>query len=105
VLGQRQRVGDAAFALLVGVVNVLQPELFAVGQKPQEIARIPAARDHQDVVNAGVHQRLNGVINHRPVVNGQQMLVRDFGQRKEPATRAAGEYNAFHKPLSYQRSR
>ena len=35
---QRQRVGDAAFALLVGVVDMFQPELLAVRKKTQEIA-------------------------------------------------------------------
>ena len=38
MFGQIQGVGDSAFALLVGVVDVLEPELLPVGQQPQEIA-------------------------------------------------------------------
>ena len=38
VLGERQGVRNAAFAFLVGVVDVFQPELFAVGQEAQKIA-------------------------------------------------------------------
>ena len=44
MLRQRQRVGNAAFAFLVGVVDVFQPELLAVGQQAQKIARISARR-------------------------------------------------------------
>ena len=33
VFGERQSVRDAAFAFLVGVVDVFQPELFAVGEE------------------------------------------------------------------------
>ena len=39
MFGQRQRVGDAAFAFLIGVIDVLQSEMFAVGQQSQEIRR------------------------------------------------------------------
>ena len=96
MLGQRQRVGDAAFAFLIRVVDVLQAELFAVGQQPQKIARIAAAGDDHDVLDPRVHQRLDRVIDHRLVVNRQQMLVGDFGERKQAAAGAAGENDAFH---------
>ena len=39
VLAEPERVGDAALALLVGVVQVLEPELAAVAEQPQEVAR------------------------------------------------------------------
>ncbi len=97
MFGQRQRVGDAAFAFLVGVVDMLQAELLAVGQQAQKIAGIPAAGHDQDVPDARIHQRLDRVVNHRLVVNRQQMLVGDFGQGKQPAARAAGENDALHK--------
>ena len=43
VLGQGQGFGNAAFAFLVGVINVLQTELLAICQEAEEIAGIPAA--------------------------------------------------------------
>ena len=101
MFGQRQSVGDAAFAFLVGVVDVLQAELLAVGQQAQEIAGIPAAGDDQDVLDAGVHQRLDRVVDHRPVVDRQQMLVGDLGEREQAASRSSGQDDTFHRPLSY----
>jgi hypothetical protein len=45
VLGEVQGIGDSAFAFLVGVVDVLEAELFSVGEQPQEIARVTAPGD------------------------------------------------------------
>ena len=96
MLGQAQGVGDAAFAFLVGVVDVLEAEVAAVGEKPQKVARILTAGDDEDVGDGGVHQRLNGIENHRLVVDRQQVLVGDAGQRVEARAGAAGEDDAFH---------
>ena len=52
VLGQRERVGDAAFAFLVGVVQMLESEFLAVGEQAQKIARIAAAGDQQDILES-----------------------------------------------------
>ena len=56
---QRQRIRDAAFALLVGVIQVLQAEFLAVGQQPQKVPRIASAGDDQNLPNARIHQRLD----------------------------------------------
>ena len=103
MFGQRQGVGDAAFAFLVGVVDVLQAELLAVGQQAQKIAGIPAAGDDQDVLDPGIHQSLDRVVDHRPVVDRQQMFVGDFGEREQTASRASGQYDTLHKLSSYIR--
>ncbi len=96
MFGQAQRVRDSAFAFLISVVQVLQSEFFAVGQQAQKIARIPAARHHQDLPYARIHQRLDGVVNHRLVVDRKQMLVGDLGEREHAASRAPGENNTLH---------
>ena len=36
---QRKRVGNAAFAFLIGVVQMLQAEFLAVAEQPQKVAR------------------------------------------------------------------
>ena len=91
VFGQPQGIGNAAFAFLIGVVEVLQAEFPAVGEQPQEVARIAPARHHQDLTNARIHERLDGVIDHGLVVNRQQVLIGDLGQREHSAARAAGQ--------------
>ena len=96
MLGQRQRIGDAALAFLVRVVDVLQTEMLAIGQQAQKITRVLAPGHHQDVANPRIHQRLDGVIDHRLVVDRQQVLVGDLGQRKQPASRTPRQYDALH---------
>ena len=49
VLGETQRVGDAPFALLVGVADVLQAEVGAVAEQLQEVPGEVTARDDLDV--------------------------------------------------------
>src|SRR5580698_3629550 len=89
MLGQAQGVRDAAFAFLIGVVQMLQAEFLAVGQQAQEISRVASARHHQDLLYARIHQRLDGVVNHGLVVDGKQMLIGDLGEREHAAARAA----------------
>ena len=49
------------------------------------ISRMPAS-----------HERLERIVNHRPVVDRQQMLVRHLGQRAQPRSETAGKNDAFH---------
>ena len=82
MFGQRQGVGDTAFAFLVSVVDVFQAELFSVGQEAQKIAGIPAAGDDQNLLYPGIHKGLDGIVDHRPVIDRQQMFVSDLGERE-----------------------
>ena len=58
-LGEPKRVGDAAFAFLVGVVNAMKIEILAVGKQAKEVAGILAAGDDDDVLDARIHQSLD----------------------------------------------
>ena len=82
-----ERLGDAAGLLLVGVAQALQAELAPVAEQPQELAGVVAAGDDHDVVDAGLDQRLDRVVDHRLVVDRQQVLVGDAGQRVQAACR------------------
>ena len=76
VLTEPQRVGDAAFALLVGVIDILQPELAPVTEQSQEVAGRVATGDDHDVANPGAAQCLERIVDHRLVVDRQKVLVR-----------------------------
>ena len=39
---------------------------------------------------------LNGIVNHGPIVDRQQMFIGDFGEREQPGSKSAGKYNASH---------
>ena len=96
VAGQAERLGDAAVPLLIDVVDVGQAELLAVAQKPQEVARVVAARDEQDVLDAGLHQRSNRIVDHRLVPDREQVLVGDLGQGKLAGAQASRQDDASH---------
>ena len=43
------------------------------------------------------HQRTDGVIHHRLVIDGQQLFAYTLGNRVKPRAGASGEYYSFHK--------
>ena len=45
MLGQSERIGNPARAILVGVIEPLETEIFAVTQQSQKISRAVAACD------------------------------------------------------------
>ena len=98
MLAERERSGDPALAFLIGVVEMLQAELPPVAQQAQEVAGVLAPGDDEDVGDAGVDQGLDGIEDHRPIEDRQQVLVGDAGQRVEPAPGAACEDHALHGP-------
>src|SRR5215212_4150831 len=95
-LGQPQGLGDAAGPLLVGVQEPVDAVLVAVAEQPQELAGVGAAGDHHELGDPGRDQGLDGVGDHRPVVDGQQVLVGDAGQRMQPRAGPAGQDHTLH---------
>src|SRR5438067_8278184 len=72
-----ERFGDSAGLSLIRKLQPMQAEVVAVAEKGQELPGMVAARDDHDFVDAGRDQRLNRIEDHRLVVDGQQVLVRD----------------------------
>ncbi len=68
-----------------------------VAEQAEELARVRPAGDQHQLVDPGVDERLDRKVDHRPVVNRQQMLVRDPRQRMEPGAGAAGQDDALHR--------
>ncbi len=96
MFAETERVGDAAFAFLVGVVDMLQAEEFSVGEEAQEVAGVFASRDDHDIFDPGVDKRLDRVIDHGLIVDGKKMLVGDFCEGKKATARSACEDDTFH---------
>ncbi len=97
---EAQRVRDPALSLLVGVIDVLQAELLAITDQFQEIAGIVSSGYDQNVPDPGFDQSFNRVVDHGPVVDGQQVLVRDLGQRIKPRSQSSGKNDTLHWPTS-----
>src|SRR5579859_795692 len=81
-------------------MNAVEAEFLAVGEQADEVAGVLTAGDDNDVANARVHQRLDGVKDHRPVINGKQMFVGDARKGIKPRALTAGEHNTFHRRVS-----
>src|SRR5438477_3926918 len=96
VLGQAQRLGDSAGPVLVRVEQAVDAELLAVAEQAQELSRVCPAGDQHHLGHAALDQRLDRVADHRAVVEREQVLVGDAGERVQPAARAAGEDDALH---------
>jgi hypothetical protein len=67
-----------------------------VAEEAEELAGVRPSGDEHRLGHAGPDERLDRVRDHRPVVDRQQVLVGDAGQRIEPAARAACEDDTFH---------
>ena len=87
-------LGKAVRAGLDGVLQVDAP-LATVAEQLLEARGILRGGDDQDVANAGQQQRGQRVVDHRLVVDRQQLLGYRQGGRMEPGTGAAGEDEAF----------
>ena len=68
----------------------------AVAEQALELRRVLRRGDDQDVANAGQHQDAERIIDHRLVVDRQQLLRDRDGDRMQARTRAAGEDDALH---------
>src|SRR5215213_9929668 len=80
VFYERECVGDPTFAFLVSVVEMFETERFPVTEEAQELARGAATCDNHDVSDTRIHEGLNRVIDHRLVIDWQQMFVCDRGE-------------------------
>ena len=83
------------------------PELAAVPQQPLEPADVVGRRDQQHVADAGEHQRRQRIVDHRLVVDRQELLAHRAGDGVEPRAGAAGQDDALAKhgyppPLAVQ---
>src|SRR5271165_4288055 len=77
---------------------MVEPELAAIAQKPQEVAGRAAAGNDHDLRDSCPAERFERIVDHRLVVDRQQMLVGDLRQRPKPLSKTPGEDNAFHHP-------
>ncbi len=101
-LGEAEGFCDATGAILVGVVEPVEPVVVAVGEQPEKLPRVgPPGHDHH-LGDTSENERLDAVVDHRPVTDWQQVLVRDAGEREEPASRAACQQNTLHAAAHYR---
>ena len=88
-------LGDAVGAGLVAVGQI-EPEVRSVAEQLDHVADALAADDDQHLTDTHAGERLDRVVDHRPVVDRQQVLVRDDRQREQPGRGPARQHDALH---------
>jgi hypothetical protein len=96
VLREPERVRDPARLLLVAVREEVEAVLAPVPEQAEELAGVRPAGDEHELGDPGLHERLDGVRDHRSVPERQQVLVRDPRERMETGAGSAGEDDALH---------
>src|SRR5450759_799729 len=88
-------MSDTQRATLIPVREV-EAEMLAVGEKLHNVADALAADDDHHLADPHSGQGGNRVVDHRPVVDRQQVLVRDDGERKKTGRRSPRQHKALH---------
>jgi hypothetical protein len=96
MLGKAESGRDPALTFLISIIQVFQAKILSVSEKPQKIPGIVSACHDQDLIDACVHQHLDGIIDHGFPVDGKQVLVRDLRQWIHPGSETSRQYNPFH---------
>ena len=73
----------------------------AVAQQPPESRQVVGRGDDEDLADPGHHQDRDRIIDHRLVIDGDQLLRDALGDGVEAGPTAACEYDAFHKNLFF----
>ncbi len=90
----RQPVG-----LVLYRVGQVDAEIGSVAEQPVKARGVLRRGDHQDVADAGHHQRGQRVVDHRFVVDRHQLLADAHGDRVQPGARSAGQDDPAHQPV------
>ena len=80
-------------------------ELRAVAEQALELVGVLRRGDDEDVADAGEHQRRQRVVDHRLVVDRDQLLRDAERDRVQPRAGAAGQDDAAHAPSLGHRDR
>ena len=94
-LADQERLGDAGWRVL-DQIRERQPQLSAVAEEFRQQWQVTRRTDDQDIANAGEHQHGERIVNHRLVVDRQQLLADGPSQGVKTRPAAACEQNAFH---------
>jgi hypothetical protein len=62
----------------------------------EEVAGARTSGHQEDVLDPDIDEGLDRVVDHRPVVHRQEVLVGDLGQRVQAGAETAGKDDALH---------
>ena len=71
--------------------------VFAGAEELLETGGVFGGGDDEDVADAGEHEGREGVVDHRLVVDGEELLGDGLGDGVEAGSGASGEDDSFHR--------
>ena len=77
-------------------IREMYAEIASVSEQATECRQVLGRRYDQDVPDARHHKGRYGIIDHRLVENGQELLAHAFRNRVKPGTRTSSQDNSFH---------
>ena len=80
---------------------MFQTESFTIPEQTKKVAGRVASGDDHDVSDTRINECLNGVVDHRLVIDWQQVLVGHLRERHHARAKAAGEDDALHGKRSW----
>jgi ClpX C4-type zinc finger len=95
VASDRDRPGDAVRARLLRIAEPDSP-LAAVPQQPLKLRQISRRRDDENISDSGEHEHRQGIIDHRFVVDREELFRDCFGYGMEATRPSACEKNSTH---------
>ena len=98
-----ERLGEAIGARLLGI-RERNTKPGAVAQEPLEMGQVVRRGDHEDLAKAREHERRERVVDHRLVVDRQELLRDGERHRMQPCAGAAGEHDALRGRLRHASS-
>ena len=95
LLSDDEGLGQSVGRGLLGVFKV-HAVVGAVAQEAFEAGEVVGGGDDEDVADAREHQSRDGVIDHRFVVDGEQLFADALGDGVQSGAGASGENYSFH---------
>ena len=89
-----ERLGQPVGAWLHRIFEIDSP-IPSIAQKFSEAGGVLRSADDQDIPDPRQHERTERVVDHRLVVDGQELLRNNFRDRIKPRSRSAGQDDSF----------
>ena len=98
LLSDQKRLSEPVGRRLLGIGET-DPVVGPVSEQPPERGQVPRRGDHQNVPDSGQHQNRQRIVDHRLVVDRQQLLGNPLGDRVQTRPRSPGQYDTFHRMI------
>ena len=95
LLADDESLGQSVGTRLLGIAEA-HTQLAAIAQQTAEARQVVGRGDDEDVADAGEHQRRDGIIDHRLVIYGDELLADALGDGVEAGAGSASQNDSFH---------